>query len=149
MGLLSHIYGLIYTKDCSLESRETLVREPLEAALIKQKIKVGALLFIQTGGSQYVSDSMNKLINKIFKIRQSMSRKSKCYDNANAESLRSRLKTELEISKDGYENIQELKTVLFKYIEGYYNPKRLHSSIGYMSPNKFETMYYKKESEIK
>ena len=130
--------------------RETLVREPLEAALIKRKIKVESLLIIHSDrGSQYVSDNMNKLINKTFKIRQSMSRKSECYDNANAESLWSRLKTELEIPKTGYENIQELKTILFEYIEGYYNPKRLHSSIGYMSPNKFEAMYYKNESNTK
>ncbi len=126
--------------------RESLVREPLETALIKRKIKVGSSLIIHSDrGSQYVSDNMNKLINKTFKIRQSMSRKSECYDNANAESLWSRLKTELEIPKDGYENIQELKTVLFEYIEGYYNPKRLHSSIGYMSPNKFEIMYHKNQ----
>ena len=124
--------------------RETLVREPLETALIKRKIKVGSSLIIHSDrGSQYVSDKMNKLINKTFKIRQSMSRKSECYDNANAESLWSRLKTELEIPKDGYENIQELRTVLFEYIEAYYNPKRLHSSIGYKSPNKFEMLYYK------
>ena len=130
--------------------REALVREPLETALIKRKIKVGSLLIIHSDrGSQYVSDNMNKLINKIFKIRQSMSRKSECYDNANAESLWSRLKTELEIPKDGYANIQELKIVLFEYIEGYYNPKRLHSAIGYMSPDKFETMYYKSESNTK
>ena len=89
------------------------------------------------------------LMSKLFKTSQSMSRKPECYDNANAELLWSRLKTELEIPKDGYENIQELKTVLFEYIEGYYNPKRLHSSIGYMSPNRFETMYYKSESNTK
>ena len=130
--------------------RETLVREPLETALIKRKIKVGSSLIIHSDrGSQYVSDKMNKLINKTFKIRQSMSRKSECYDNANAESLWSRLKTELEIPKDGYENIQELRTVLFEYIEAYYNPKRLHSSIGYKSPNKFEMLYYKNENETK
>ena len=130
--------------------RETLVREPLEAALIKRKIKLESLLIIHSDrGSQYVSDNMNKLIKKTFKIRQSMSRKSECYDNANAESLWSRLKTELEIPKTGYENIQELKTILFEYIEGYYNPKRLHSSIGYMSPNKFEAMYYKNENNTK
>ena len=72
-----------------------------------------------------------------------MSRKSECYDNANAESLWSRLKTELEIPKDGYEKIQKLRTVLFEYIEAYYNPKRLHSSIGYKSPDKFEMRYHK------
>jgi putative transposase len=130
--------------------RETLVREPLETALIKRKIKVGSRLIIHSDrGSQYVSDNMNKLINKTFKIRQSMSRKSECYDNANAESLWSRLKTELEIPKDGYENIQELRTVLFEYIEAYYNPKRLHSAIGYKSPNKFEMLSYKNENETK
>ena len=126
--------------------RETLVREPLETALIKRKIKVGSALIVHSDrGSQYVSDNMNKLINKTFKIRQSMSRKSECYDNANAESLWSRLKTELEIPKHSYENIQELRTVLFEYIEAYYNPKRLHSSIDYKSPNKFEMMYYKNQ----
>lgn len=126
--------------------RESLVREPLETALIKRKIKVGSALIVHSDrGSQYVSDNMNKLINKTFKIRQSMSRKSECYDNANAESLWSRLKTELEIPKHGYENIQELRTVLFEYIEAYYNPKRLHSSIDYKSPNKFEMLYYKNQ----
>ena len=60
---------------------ETLVREPLEAALIKRKIKLESLLIIHSDrGSQYVSDNMNKLINKTFKIRQSMSRKSECYE---------------------------------------------------------------------
>ena len=126
--------------------RESLVREPLETALIKRKIKVGSALIIHSDrGSQYLSDNMSKLINKTFKISQSMSRKSECYDNANAESLWSRLKTELEIPKHGYENIQELRTVLFEYIEAYYNPKRLHSSIDYKSPNKFEMLYYKNQ----
>jgi putative transposase len=126
--------------------RESLVREPLETALIKRKIKVGSALIIHSDrGSQYLSDNMSKLINKTFKISQSMSRKSECYDNANAESLWSRLKTELEIPKYGYENIQELRTVLFEYIEAYYNPKRLHSSIDYKSPNKFEMLYYKNQ----
>lgn len=128
--------------------REPLVREPLETALKKRKIKVGSALIVHSDrGNQYLSDNINKLITKTFKISQSMSRKSECYDNANAESLWSRLKTKLEIPKDGYENIQELRTVLFEYIEAYYNPKRLHSSIGYKSPNKFEIMYH--ENQVK
>ena len=56
-----------------------------------------------------------------------------------------RLKTEFEIPKDGYENIQALRTILFEYIEAYYNPKRLHSSIGYKSPDKSEMMYHKNQ----
>lgn len=73
--------------------RESLVREPLEKALLKRGIKVGADLIIHSDrGSQYVSHSIIKLINKIFKITQSMNRKAECYDNAIAESLWSTLK---------------------------------------------------------
>ena len=75
-----------------------------------------------------------------------MSRKGDCYDNAAAESLWSRLKAELEIPRAGYNNLQEIKEIVFDYIEGYYNPIRLHSALGYQSPNKFEISFYKKVS---
>lgn len=127
--------------------RESLVREPLEKALLKRGIKVGADLIIHSDrGSQYVSDNVIKLINKTFKITQSMSRKAECYDNAMAESLWSTLKREIQIPKSGYENLEELSSVLFEYIDAYYNPKRLHSSIGYKSPNKFEMLFYQNAS---
>jgi transposase InsO family protein len=128
--------------------RESLVREPLEKALLKRGIKVGADLIIHSDrGSQYVSDNLIKLINKTFKITHSMSRKAECcYDNAMAESLWSTLKREIQIPKSGYENLEELSSVLFEYIDAYYNPKRLHSSIGYKSPNKFEMLFYQNAS---
>lgn len=127
--------------------RESLVREPLEAALLKYGIKQGSGLIIHSDrGSQYVSDKMKLLICITFKLRQSMSRKGDCYDNAAAESLWSRLKAELEIPRAGYNNLQEIKEIIFDYIEGYYNPIRLHSALGYQSPNKFEMSFYKKVS---
>ena len=127
--------------------RESLVREPLETALLQRGIKQGASLIIHSDrGSQYVADTMKTLINKTFKIRQSMSRKSDCYDNATAESLWSRLKAELEIPRAGYNNLQEIKQIVFEYIEGYYNPIRLHSAIGYLSPNKYESQLAKNVS---
>jgi putative transposase len=75
-----------------------------------------------------------------------MSRADDPYDNATAESLWSRLKAELEIPKAGYKNIEEVKAVLFEYIEGYYNRVRLHSSLNYLSPNNFEAIYYKMQT---
>lgn len=73
---------------------------------------------------------MKELVHT-FGIKQSMSRADDPYDNAFAESLCSRLKTELEMPKGGYENLTILRSVLFEFIEGYYNRQRLHSSLHY------------------
>ena len=75
-----------------------------------------------------------------------MSRKAECYDNAMAESLRSTIKREIQIPKSGYENLEEIRSVLFEYIDAYHNPKSLYSSIGYKSPNKFEMLFYQTAS---
>jgi transposase InsO family protein len=73
-----------------------------------------------------------------------MSRADDPYDNAFAESLWSRLKTELEMPKGGYENLKILRSVLFEFIEGYYNRQRLHSSLKYEFPLDFETQWVEK-----
>jgi putative transposase len=127
--------------------REEIVREPLEKALLKRKIKgsdaIKPLIIHSDRGGQYLSDKMKELV-KTFEIKQSMSRADDPYDNAQAESLWSRLKAELEIPKGGYESIKDLRSILFEYIEAYYNRVRLHSSIGYMSPVSFIENFYKK-----
>lgn len=66
-----------------------------------------------------------------------MSGKGNCYDNAQAESFFSRFKTEL-IESGAFEDIEQAKSEVFSYIEGYYNRVRLHSSLGYLSPMEFE-----------
>lgn len=78
-----------------------------------------------------------------FTLEQSMSRADDQYDNAWAESLWSRLKAELDMPKGGYESIEMLRSVLFEYIDGYYNIKRLHSGLNYLNPVAFEALYYK------
>lgn len=69
-------------------------------------------------------------------------------DNAWAESFWTgppggRMKAELDMPKGGYENIEKLKSTLFEYIEGYYNTRRLHSSLNYLNPVAFEAEYYR------
>ena len=130
--------------------QESLVREPLEKALLKRKIQPGLTVHSDRGG-QYLSDKMKDLV-QTFGLKQSMSRADDPCDNAFAESLWSRLKTELEMPKGGYENLAILRSILFEFIEGYraanrYNRQRLHSSLNYEFPVDFETQLFEKNGE--
>ena len=68
-------------------------------------------------------------------MKQSMSRAGDCYDNAFMESCFGTIKTELEMS--AYQSLQEARQEIQEYIN-YYNVLRRHSSIDYLSPNRFE-----------
>ena len=87
-------------------------------------------------GSQYASRVFRQILED-HKMIFSMSLKGNCWDNAVAESFFHTLKTEWVYYHD-YETREEAKQSLFKYIEAYYNRKRSHSSIGYISPVSFE-----------
>jgi putative transposase len=69
-----------------------------------------------------------------------MSRKGNCYDNACMESFFNTIKKEL-INKKEYSNKEELKNDLFEYIDVYYNNKRIHYSLGYITPREYELNY--------
>ncbi len=87
-------------------------------------------------GSQYAAVEYRRLLY-IGGFRQSMSRKGNCYDNAQAESFFSRFKAELV--EDGiFESVEDARSEVFSYIEGYYNRIRLHSGLNYQSPLEFE-----------
>ena len=87
-------------------------------------------------GSQYASDDYRQALTDA-KMIQSMSRKGNCWDNAPAESFFHTLKTEL-VHQRHYTNKEEAKSDLFHYIEGYYNTRRIHSAIGYLTPLQME-----------
>ncbi|HEX3526522.1 MAG TPA: IS3 family transposase, partial [Thermoanaerobaculia bacterium] len=76
----------------------------------------------------------------------SMSRAGDCYDNALAESFFSTLKAELA-GYGAFETRQQAHQSLFDYIERFYNPHRLHSSLGYLSPAQFERAQQERKSE--
>ena len=75
----------------------------------------------------------------------SMSRKGNPYDNAKLESFMKTLKTE-EVYLNEYETERDARTNIGKFIETLYNIKRLHSSLGYCSPDKFEALFYSREA---
>ena len=112
-----------------------LVVSALQKALDKGLVKAGAVVHSDRG-SQYASNNFRELI-QINCFRQSMSGKGNCYDNAQAESFYARFKTEL-IEDGVFEDIEQARSEIFSYIEGYYNRVRLHSSLGYKSPLEYE-----------
>lgn len=89
-------------------------------------------------GSQYAAVEYRRLLY-IGGFRQSMSRRGNCYDNAQAESFFSRFKAEL-VENGIFESVEDARSEVFSYIEGYYNRIRLHSSLGYRSPMQFEKL---------
>ena len=94
------------------------------------------LLHHSDQGSQYLSDEFQQLLSD-HGIECSMSRRGDCWDNAAMESFFSTLKVE-RVYRRQYRTREEAKTDLFQYIEGFYNPRRRHSTLGGLSPMKFE-----------
>lgn len=117
------------------EMTQELVMSALKKAVRKGLVKHGASVHSDRG-SQYASKAFRELLRRNG-FRQSMSGKGNCYDNAQAESFFSRFKAEL-IEDGVFENIEQARSEIFSYIEGYYNRVRLHSSLGYKSPMEFE-----------
>jgi len=98
--------------------------------------KPHALLHHSDRGSQYTSEQFQRLMADLG-ITCSMSRSGNCWDNAAMESFFSSLKTERTANKT-YRTRNDAKADVFDYIERFYNPKRRHSTIGYLSPMDFE-----------
>jgi transposase InsO family protein len=112
-----------------------LVIRALQMALRRGLIRLGCIVHTDRG-SQYVSTDFRSLLKRCG-LRQSMSGKGNCYDNAQAESFFSRFKTEL-IEGGVFASLDEARSEIFTYIEGFYNPHRLHSTLGYLTPIEFE-----------
>jgi transposase InsO family protein len=99
-------------------------------------------IFHSDRGVQYTSSEFRSLLEKN-NMRQSMSRKGDCWDNAVAESFFKTLKVE-QVNHVKYQSMQEAKTDLFRYIEIFYNRKRFHSTLGFTSPVNFRLQYEKR-----
>jgi putative transposase len=103
----------------------------------RRRTSMGKRAIIHTDrGSQYAAVEYRRLLY-VGGFRQSMSRRGNCYDNAQAESFFSRFKAEL-VENGIFESVEQARSEVFSYIEGYYNRIRLHSGLGYQSPLEFE-----------
>jgi transposase InsO family protein len=109
----------------------------LEMAITNRRPEPG-LLHHSDRGSQFAARTYRRLLTK-HGMLCSMSRKGDCWDNAPMESFFGSMKTELNCD-DTFETRQTAKNAIFSFIEGFYNRQRLHSAIGYRSPDQMEQL---------
>jgi putative transposase len=121
----------------SMQSQMTtqLVTDALMMAVWRRG-QPDALLHHSDRGSQYTSDRFQRLLDELG-ITCSMSRAGNCWDNSAMESFFKSLKTERTDGKI-YRTRDDGKADVFDYIERFYNNRRRHSTIGYVSPIQFE-----------
>jgi putative transposase len=112
---------------------------PLAALLmaLRQRQPAPGLIHHSDRGVQYASGDYRACLVE-HGVKASMSRTGNCYDNATMESFWSTLKHEL-VYRRRFATRQEAMTAIFAFIEGFYNRRRLHSSLGYLSPLDFES----------
>jgi len=115
-----------------------LVMDALQMAIWRRRPAPG-LLFHSDRGSQYCSHSFQRLL-AANKMICSMSRKGNCWDNAVVEKFFGTLKTE-RVFFCHYRKRNEARADIMEYIEMFYNAKRRHSYLGYVSPKQFEEQH--------
>ncbi len=115
--------------------KASLVMDALMMAITHRR-PPGGILFHSDRGSQYCSLMVRRRLKRYHFI-QSMSRKGNCWDNAPAESFFKTLKNELWGHK-AFATRRIARMAIFEYIEMFYNRQRLHSSIGYHTPEEYE-----------
>jgi len=114
---------------------ETLVLNALRMALTRRQPRRG-VLHHSDRGSQYAGKAFQQLLRDHGMVC-SMSRRADCWDNAVVESFNATIKTEL-IHRKKWSTREEARAAVYKYIETWYNSKRLHSTLGYRTPIEFE-----------
>jgi putative transposase len=132
---LAVILDLFTRKLVGWAMREHMRAELTIAALtmaIQRRRPGPGLIHHSDRGSQYAAGDYRKILQAAA-ITQSMSRKANCWDNAPMESFFGTLKTEL-VHQCEYPDRDAARRDLFAYIEGYYNRRRIHSAIGYITP---------------
>ncbi len=115
-----------------------LAMDALQRAIVLRQPSRG-LIHHSDRGSQYCSADYRRLVRDHGFVA-SMSGRGNCYDNAMVETVFKTIKSEL-IWRTAFTSRDQASKAIGQYIEGFYNPRRRHSSLGYKSPTAFETVY--------
>ena len=119
----------------NLETCNTTI--PAFRMAVRNRQPESDLIFHSDRGVQYCAQSFRDVMgNLCLSVRQSMSRKGNCWDNACAESFFKTLKSEEEKLNGKYSG-KEVRQAVFYYVEGYYNRERIHSVLDYHAPNEY------------
>ena len=120
--------------------KASLVADALREAIGTRGSQVRGVVFHTDRGSQFTSRATAQLC-RAYGIRQSVGRTGVCWDNAAAESFLGTLKKEL-VNRADYRTRHQARLSIRYWIEAWYNPRRLHSTIGQQPPNEWEDNYY-------
>lgn len=123
-------YGLNMTDD--------LVTDAFNKAALTRGLKKDSI-FHSDRGSQYTSNNYETLLEQLG-IKHSYSKKGYPYDNASMESFNAILKKE-EVNVNTYQTFNEARLAIFEFIESWYNNQRIHSTLGYITPNEKYNAY--------
>ena len=118
----------------SMQAIDTVL--PAWRSALATRPLTGPLIFHSDQGVQYGCDALKDEVSKDKRVAQSMSRRGNCWDNAVAESFFKTLKSEWT-NRFVYRDHEQAELSVFDYIESFYNTKRLHSSLGYVSPDEY------------
>lgn len=123
-------------------------RGPVEAltSAIRERRPAAGLVAHSDQGSQYASDEYRSLLRR-HGLVASMSRRGNCHDNAPAESFFASLKSDLVRGRH-FATHAEARAALFDYIETFYNRRRRHSSLGYLTPAEYEERRHSEPVEL-
>lgn len=116
----------------------TVVLDALSMALTMRRPR--GVIHHSDQGSQYTSIEFGNRCRKAG-VRPSMGSVGDCYDNAMAESFFATLECEL-LDRSSFKTHAQARNAVFDFIEGFYNPQRRHSSLGYVSPVAFERKHW-------
>ena len=123
-----------------------VVAQALSRALATGLVQNGAI-FDSDRGSQYSSSQIRKLL-KNSRLLQSMSAKGYCYDNAFAESTLASIKNEALPDSLRFNSKSDASLAIFDYLETFFNRRRSHSSLGYLSPHAFLNQYFQNQKPL-
>lgn len=114
---------------------DTLTSQAMKQALLRRNPGKGIICH-SNRASQYAGNNFKAILSQN-EFVGSMSRKGDCWDNAVAESFFHTLKVEL-VHRNRFRTREEAKRKIFEYVEMYYNRKRAHSTLGFLSPFEYE-----------
>jgi putative transposase len=124
--------------------RTELVTDALSRVFTHRAPEAGAI-FHSDRGRQYTSGDFADLA-RAHGVVLSVGRKGQCWDNAVAESFFATIKREL-VDSQAWPTRDGLRRAVFEYIEGWYNTRRLHSTLGYLSPTQYEAVHHDADTQ--
>ena len=132
----------IISWNISSKPNADLVIQTFQKAYYSRNCPAG-LMFHSDRGSQYTAFAFRKLLDEL-NVIQSFSKKGYPFDNACCESFFKYLKKE-ETNRRNFRTYRDLYHSVFQYIEGFYNSRRPHGSLGYLTPDEMEITFWDRQ----